>query len=55
MALRFFADMPRQGIQPDAITYNALISAFEKGRDPTMALGIFADMQRQGIKPGIIT
>jgi pentatricopeptide repeat domain-containing protein 1 len=47
--------MERQGVMPNVITYNALISACEKGKQPERALEVFEAMQRQGVVPGVIT
>ena len=47
--------MQRQGLVPDVITYNALISACEKGKQPERALELFEAMQRQGLVPNVIT
>ena len=33
--------MKQQGVVPDAITYSALISACEKGKQPERALKVF--------------
>ena len=40
---------------PELITYNAMISACEKGKQPKMALEMFEAMQRQDALPNIIT
>ena len=47
--------MQQQGIVPDGIIYNALISACAKGKKLGQGLGIFRAMQRQGIVPDVIT
>ena len=47
--------MLRQRVAPDAITYSALISACEKGKQPGRALELFETMQRQGVVPNSIT
>ena len=46
--------MQRQGVVPDVITYNALISACEKGKQPERALQLFEAM-KQGLVPKVIT
>ena len=40
---------------PDAITYTALMSAFEKGKEPERALQVFKAMQQQGVVSDAIT
>ena len=45
----------RQGIKPNIVTYNSLISACEKGQSLPKALQLSVDSQRQGIKPNIVT
>ena len=47
--------MQRQGKVPEIITYNALISVCEKGKQPERALEMFQALQRQGMVPDIIT
>ena len=47
--------MQQQGIVPNIITYNAVISACEKGKQPERALEILDKMQQQRIVPNIIT
>ncbi len=47
--------MERQGVVPNAITYNALLSAYEKGNEPKRALDVCAVMNQQGIVPTTIT
>ena len=37
------------------VTYSALISACEKGKQPERALELFEAMQRQGLVPDVIT
>ena len=39
----------------DAFTYNALISACEKGKQPERALNVFQAMAEQGVLPNVIT
>ena len=38
----------QQDVVPDVITYNALISACEKGEQPEQALKIFGEMKQRG-------
>merc|ERR1712226_1283361 len=47
--------MQRRGLQPDVITYSALISACEKACEPEKALELFVEMQRRGLQPDVIT
>ena len=42
-------------MKPDIVSYNALISACEKGKDSPTALHFWEDMQSQGIKPDVAT
>ena len=47
--------MKWQGVVPNVITYSALISACEKGKQPERALELFEAMKRQGVVPDVIT
>ena len=47
--------MQRQGVVPDVISYNAVISACEKGKQPERAMRIFEATQQQGVVPNIVT
>ena len=47
--------MQRRGVQPDVITWNAAISACEKGAQWERALEMFEEMQRRGLQPDVIT
>ena len=47
--------MQRQGVAPNVITYNALISTCEKGKKPERAHELLKAMQRQGVVPNVIT
>ena len=47
--------MQRQGVVPDVITYNAVISACEKGKQAERALEVFKAMQWQCVVPNVIT
>ena len=40
---------------PDEITYNALISACEKGKQPEQAIKLMAAMEQQDVVPSVIT
>ena len=42
-------------MQPDVITYNSLISACEKGKNPEHALQIFDSMEHQRVQLDVIT
>lgn len=46
--LDVFESMLQQGVAPNEITYNAVISAYEKGSHPERALELFEAMQEQG-------
>ena len=46
--------MQPQSIKPTILTYNALVSACEQGKDLSKALQLLEDMQPQGIKPDIV-
>ena len=54
-ALQVFRAIQQDGIVPDVIMYNALISALEKGNQPEQALEIFQEMQQHGVVPDVIT
>ena len=45
---------PKQGVVPNAITYNALIGACEMGKQPELALNV-RGMVQQGAIPSAIT
>ena len=47
--------MRQQGLQPNVITYNSLISACGKSGKAERALQFFAKMQQQGLRPNVIT
>jgi len=53
--LELFVGFEYQGIKPEIVTYNALISACEKGKDLRKALQFRQCMQRQDIKPTLVT
>ena len=40
---------------PNVITYSALISACEKGKQPERAVELFDAMKRQSVVPNVIT
>ena len=45
-AMEILDRMKLQGVEPNVITYNAMISACEKGNKLEWALGIFAAMRQ---------
>ena len=45
--------MQKQGQLPDVITYNAIISACEKGKKPERALELSEAVQQQGLLPNV--
>ena len=47
--------MQQRWLSPDVITYNATISACEKGLKPERAMGLFDAMQQQWLSPDVIT
>jgi pentatricopeptide repeat domain-containing protein 1 len=47
--------MTKAGVRPDVITYNALISAYEKGGQWERARAAFEEMVAAGVQPNIIT
>ena len=47
--------MRQQGMMPDVITYNALISACEKGKQPKQAGQMLQAMQWQRVVPNVVT
>ena len=47
--------MQRTSMVPNIITFGALISACEKGKQPEQALEISAEMKEQGVLPDVIT
>ena len=53
--MQLFDDMQLQGLQPNVITYSAVVSACGKCRMPLRALQLFDEMQQQGFEPNLIT
>ena len=49
------AQMRRQALSPNAITFSAAISACEKGNQPCKALSLFTQMRRQALPPDVIS
>jgi pentatricopeptide repeat domain-containing protein 1 len=47
--------MKTQGLQPDVISYNAAISACEKGLQWEKALHFLSEMRTQGLQPDVIS
>ena len=47
--------MQQQGLMPDVITYNALISACEKSRQPGQALEVLHALQQQSLVPNLVS
>merc|ERR1711966_109308 len=54
-ALLLLKQMRRTGIQPDVVTYNAAISACEKGGKWEKALSLHKEMRGDGLKPNVIS
>ena len=50
-----FHAMQRQDVVPNVITYSALISACEKGKQPETTMAMFYAIQRQDVVPDIMT
>jgi pentatricopeptide repeat protein len=48
-------EMQAKGVEPDVITYNAAISACEKGGQWEKALQLLEEMQAKGVEPDVIT
>ena len=48
MFLLVFTEMQGQGLEPNVITYSALISACAAGDNAETALQVFAEVQRKG-------
>ena len=47
--------MQLPGLKPNVITYNAAISACEKGNKPHQALHLLQELQLRGLLPDVIT
>jgi len=56
-AEELFSDMKNDGIEPDRVSYNSLIYAFEVGNQPEKAVAIWEEMcnENSKISPDIIT
>jgi pentatricopeptide repeat domain-containing protein 1 len=48
-------EMQAKGVEPGVTTYNAAISASEKGGQWKNALQLLEEMQAKGLEPGVIT
>merc|ERR1712032_1708571 len=48
-------DMRLKWLTPHVITFNAAISACERGQKPEPALQLLVDMLRQSLRPEVIT
>jgi len=55
LAVELLDAMQARGLAPNAVTYNVLIGACDRGRQPEKAMELFEDMKRQGLKPDVIT
>ena len=55
MSLAALGKIWQDNLQPNVITYNALISACGKGRMVEVALQLFDDMRQHGVQPDVIT
>ena len=53
--LELLAEMKTAGLKPNVITYNAAISACEKGGRADEALKLLAEMKTAGLEPDVIT
>ena len=54
-AFSLLDEMLSQRLMPDGITYNAAISACEKGQKPQQALHLLQELQLRGLLPDVIT
>ena len=50
-----YADMLRQAMKPNLVSYSALISACEKGQEMRRAFDVCAAMLRQAMKPSTVS
>ena len=48
-------EMGCQALEPDMVTYSALISACGKGQELRRALNVCAEMWRQALEPDMVT
>ena len=54
-ALLLLDEMLSQRLMPDGITYNAAISACEKGQKPQQALHLLQEILLRGLLPNVFT
>ena len=54
-AMELFTGMLQNGLIPDVITYNSLISACEKGHKIDKAMELLAEMKGRGVEPNVTT
>ena len=47
--------MLRYALEPNMVTYNALISACGKGQELRRAVDVCAEMRRQALEPNMVT
>eukprot|EP00613_Pedinella_sp_CCMP2098_P060822 CAMPEP_0171986624 /NCGR_PEP_ID=MMETSP0993-20121228/274965_1 /TAXON_ID=483369 /ORGANISM="non described non described, Strain CCMP2098" /LENGTH=289 /DNA_ID=CAMNT_0012639535 /DNA_START=27 /DNA_END=896 /DNA_ORIENTATION=+ len=47
--------MQERGVEPNAVSYNAAISACEKGRQWEKAVGLINSMHNRGVEPNVIS
>ena len=52
---RFMKDSGLPGIEPDAVTYNTLMQAFNRIQSPQMAIDLFSKMSKNNVLPDIET
>lgn len=55
LAIAKFTELRAAGVQPNAICYNAAISALAKGAQADAAKALVATMRREGLSPDIYT
>ena len=53
--LLLLVEIPRKGLEPNVITYNAHISACAKGYNAEKASHLWVEMQRKGQEPDVFT
>ena len=55
LALDFWDQLHEQGLKPNTVLYNSIISACEKGRDLMRALNILSNMYQDEVPRDVIT